>query len=131
MRNQDRSPIRRTDPILLAERRLHRTPPLHASHPRRGHRSQALDHLRELLDLHWGEAKDRADEDGKFAIGFKVAVRDDAPAWVKVTSRISTTITDAPSGAIQPAKGSPQGSAGGKRWQNESTVDDPNQPTLL
>ena len=47
------------------------------------------------------------------------------------TSRISRTVTDAPSGASQPAKGSPQGSAGGRRWQIESTVDYPNQPTLL
>jgi hypothetical protein len=94
-------------------------------------KTQALGHLRELLDLHWREASDSADEDGKFAIGFRVAVSDGAPARVKVTSRISRTVTDAPSGASQPAKGSPQGSAGGRRWQIESTVDYPNQPTLL
>jgi|GEM_PF-683087 len=92
---------------------------------------QALGHLRELLDLHWREAWDSADEDGRFAIGFKVAVTDGAPARVKVTSRISRTVTDAPSGASQPAKGSPKGSAGGRRWQIESTVDDPGQPRLL
>lgn len=72
-------------------------------------KSQALDHLRELLDLHWREAWDSADEDGKFAIGFKVAVKDGVPAKLKVTSRISTTITD----------------------EIESTVDDPSQPRLL
>jgi len=72
-------------------------------------KAQALDHLRELLDLHWQEAKDSADEDGKFAIGFKVAVSDGAPARVKVTSRISRTVTD----------------------EIESTVDDPSQPRLL
>ena len=72
-------------------------------------KAQALDHLRELLDLHWREAKDSADEDGRFAIGFKVAVTDGAPAKVKVTSRISRTVTD----------------------EIESTVDDPNQTTLL
>ena len=70
---------------------------------------QALDHLRELLDLHWREAKDSADEDGRFAIGFKVAVSDGEPAKVKVTSRISRTVTD----------------------EIESTVDDPSQPRLL
>ncbi len=32
---------------------------------------QALDHVRELLATHWREAKDSADEDGKFAIGIK------------------------------------------------------------
>ena len=72
-------------------------------------KAQALDHLRELLNLHWREAWDSADEDGKFAIGFKVAVSDGAPARVKVTSRISRTVTD----------------------EIESTVDDPGQPRLL
>ena len=57
-------------------------------------KTQALGHLRELLDLHWREASDSADEDGKFAIGFRVAVSDGAPARVKVTSRISRTVTD-------------------------------------
>lgn len=72
-------------------------------------KSQALDHLRELLESHWREARDSADEDGRFAIGFKVAVADGVPAKLKVTSRISTTSTD----------------------EIESTVDDPNQPALL
>jgi hypothetical protein len=51
----------------------------------------------------------------------------EAPASEKVTSRISRTVTDAPSGASQPAKGTTRGSAGGRRWQIESTVDDPGQ----
>lgn len=72
-------------------------------------KTQALGHLSELLDLHWREAKDSADEDGRFAIGFKVAVTDGAPAKVKVTSRISRTVTD----------------------EIESSVDDPSQPRLL
>ena len=72
-------------------------------------KSQALDHLRELLDLHWREARDSADENGKFAIGFKVAVKDGVPVKLDVTTRISTSITD----------------------KIESTVDDPNQPALL
>jgi hypothetical protein len=72
-------------------------------------KEQAIGHLRDLLEMHWREARDSADEDGKFAIGFKVAVTDGAPAKLRVTSRISTTITD----------------------EIESTVDDPNQPRLL
>jgi hypothetical protein len=72
-------------------------------------KAQALDHLRDLLDTHWIDARDSADEEGRFSIGFKVAVKDGVPAKLKVTSRISTTITD----------------------EIESTVDDPNQPTLL
>ena len=72
-------------------------------------KTQALGHLRELLDLHWREAWDSADEGGKFAIGLNVAVTDGAPAKVKVTSRIYRTVTD----------------------KIESTVDDPNQPTPL
>jgi len=72
-------------------------------------KTEALDHLRELLDLHWREAKDSADEDGRFAIGFKVAVTDGAPARVKVTSRISRTVTD----------------------EIETSVDDSGQPRLL
>jgi hypothetical protein len=72
-------------------------------------KEQALEHLRELLDTHWHDARESADEEGKFAISFKVAVTDGAPAKLKVTSRISTTITD----------------------EIESTVDDPNQPRLL
>ena len=42
-------------------------------------KSQALDHLRELLEAHWREARDSADEEGRFAIGFKVAVKDGVP----------------------------------------------------
>jgi hypothetical protein len=72
-------------------------------------KEQALGHLRDLLEMHWREARDSADENGKFAIGFKVAVTDGAPAKLKVTTRISTTITD----------------------EIESTVDHPNQPMLL
>ncbi len=31
--------------------------------------AQALDHIRDLLTLHWREAKDSADDDGRFSIG--------------------------------------------------------------
>jgi hypothetical protein len=72
-------------------------------------KAQALDHLRELLESHWKTAKDSADDDGRFAIGFKVTVHDGVPAKIKVTSRISSTTTD----------------------EIESAVDDPDQPTLL
>ena len=72
-------------------------------------KTQALEHLGELLEAHWREARESADEEGRFAIGFKVAVKDGVPAKLKVTSRISTTLTD----------------------EIESAVDDPNQPTLL
>jgi hypothetical protein len=35
---------------------------------------EALDHLCELLESHWREARDTDDEEGRFAIGFKVSV---------------------------------------------------------
>jgi len=72
-------------------------------------RKHAHIHLRELLELHWRAARDSADEDGRFAISFRVAVSDGAPARVKVTSRIATTVTD----------------------EIESTVNDPAQAELL
>ena len=57
---------------------------------------QALDHVRELLSTHWREAKDSADEDGKFAIGLRISVLNGAPAKLKVKCSISKTITDEP-----------------------------------
>ncbi|PAW60834.1 MAG: hypothetical protein B9S36_07545 [Verrucomicrobiia bacterium Tous-C2TDCM] len=36
-------------------------------------KTQALGHLRELLDLHWREAWDSADEDGKFDLDLVIA----------------------------------------------------------
>ncbi len=70
---------------------------------------QALDHVRELLATHWREAKDSADEDGKFAIGLRITVQNGAPAKLKVKCSISKTITD----------------------EIESQVEDPDQMTLL
>lgn len=70
---------------------------------------QALDHVRELLSTHWREAKDSADEDGKFAIGLRSSVQNGAPAKLKVKCSISRTITD----------------------EIESQVDDPGQMKLL
>lgn len=70
---------------------------------------KALDHLRDLLTTHWTEAKDSADEDGKFSIGFRVSVDAGAPAKLKVKCSISKTITD----------------------EIEATMDDPAQMKLL
>ena len=71
--------------------------------------NQSLDHIRELLTTHWREAKDSADDDGKFAIGLRISVTDGAPAKLKVKCSISKTITD----------------------EIESLVDDPEQMKLL
>ncbi len=70
---------------------------------------QALDHVRDLLSTHWREAKDSADDDGKFAIGLRICVQNGAPAKLKVKCSISKTITD----------------------EIESQVDDPGQMKLL
>lgn len=78
-------------------------------HTEQALQDKTLDHIRELLSTHWREAKDSADEDGKFAIGFRVSVADGAPAKLKVACRISKTITD----------------------EVESQVDDPDQMKLL
>ena len=70
---------------------------------------KALNHLRDLLTTHWREAKDSADDDGKFSIGFRVSVHDGVPAKLKVKCSISRTITD----------------------EVESEIDDPGQMQLL
>jgi len=70
---------------------------------------QALDHIRELLATHWREAKDSADDDGKFAIGLRITVQDGAPTKLKVKCSISKTVTD----------------------EIESQVEDPDQMKLL
>ena len=69
----------------------------------------ALEHIRELLATHWREAKDSADDDGKFAIGLRITVQDGAPAKLKVKCSISKTVTD----------------------EIESQVDDPDQMKLV
>ena len=53
--------------------------------------------------------RDSAEGAGKFGVSFKVVVADGVTAKLKVTSRISTPSTD----------------------EIESTVDGPNQPTLV
>ena len=49
------------------------------------------------------EAKDSADDDGKFSIGLRISVSDGAPAKLKVRCRISKMITDwlYPNGGVQ------------------------------
>ena len=70
----------------------------------------AVAHMRDLLEAHYREAEESADEDGKFSIGFRVTVdRSYDPMKLKVTCRIAKTITD----------------------EVESTVADPQQPALL
>ena len=71
--------------------------------------NQSLDHIRELLTTHWREAKNSADDDGKFAISLRISVQDGAPSKLKVKCSISKTITD----------------------EIESQVDDPGQMKLL
>jgi hypothetical protein len=54
----------------------------------------ALDAVRELLELHFREAEDSAD-DGKFSLGFRVTFdRSHAPTKLKVTCRVSKITTD-------------------------------------
>ncbi len=70
---------------------------------------QALNHMRDLLAVHWREAKDSADDEGKFSIGLRLSVQQGAPTKLKVACRISKTIND----------------------EIESHVDDPDQMKLL
>ena len=71
---------------------------------------KALDHIRELMSAHWREAEDAADEDGKFALAFKVSFdRGASPTKLRVTCRIAKTISD----------------------EIESVVEDPRQQKLL
>ena len=71
--------------------------------------NKIIEHARELLITHWNEAKDSADENGKFSIGLRVSVENGSPAKLKVKCAISKTITD----------------------EIESQVDDPQQMKLL
>ncbi len=90
----------------------------------------AIDAVKELLDAHFKEAEDSADEDGKFSLGFRVTFdRSHAPTKLKVTCRVSKIMTDEPSGARWPAIGCPEGDAGTRR-QIECAIDDPDQAKL-
>ena len=55
----------------------------------------ALDAVKELLDTHFDEAEDSADEDGKFSLGFRMTFdRSHSPTKLKVTCRVSKVTTD-------------------------------------
>lgn len=72
-------------------------------------RNAAVDAVKELLDVHFDEAEDSADEDGKFGLGFRVSFdRSHSPTRLKVTCRVSKVTTD----------------------EIECSVDDPGQPKL-
>jgi hypothetical protein len=69
----------------------------------------AIDAVKELLDAHFDEAEDSADEDGKFSLGFRVTFdRSHSPTKLKVTCRVSKVTTD----------------------EIECSIDDPNQTKL-
>jgi len=69
----------------------------------------AIDAVKELLDTHFKEAEESADEDGKFSLGFRVTFdRSHSPTRLKVTCRVSKITTD----------------------EIECAVDDPNQAKL-
>ena len=54
----------------------------------------AIDAVKELLDAHFDEAEDSAD-DGKFSLGFRVTFdRSHAPTKLKVTCRVAKVTTD-------------------------------------
>jgi hypothetical protein len=90
----------------------------------------AIDAVKELLNTHFKEAEDSADEDGKFSLGFRVTFdRSHSPTKLKVTCRVSKVMTDEPSGARWPAIGCPEGDAGTRR-QIETYIDDPDQAKL-
>ena len=90
----------------------------------------AIDAVKELLNTHFREAEDSADEDGKFSLGFRVTFdRSHSPTKLKVTCRVTKITTDEPSGARWPAIGCPEGDAGTRR-QIECAIDDPNQAKL-
>lgn len=68
----------------------------------------AVDAVKELLDTHFDEAEDSAD-DGKFSLGFRVTFdRSHSPTKLKVTCRVSKVTTD----------------------EIECSIDDSNQPKL-
>ena len=69
----------------------------------------AISAVKELLEAHFNEAEDSADEDGKFSLGFRAVFdRSHSPTRIKVTCRGSKVTTD----------------------EIECSVDDPNQPKL-
>ena len=71
-------------------------------------KQSAVGAVKELLDTHFPEAEDSAD-DGKFSLGFRVTFdRSHSPTKLKVTCRVSKVTTD----------------------EIECAVEDPAQPKL-
>jgi hypothetical protein len=58
-------------------------------------KSAAIDAVKELLHLHFDEAENSADDEGKFSLGFRVTFdRSHSPTKLKVTCRVSKVTTD-------------------------------------
>ena len=73
------------------------------------HQEAAIAAIRELLEIHFREAENSADEDGKFSISFRASFdRSHPQTLLKVTSRINKSVTD----------------------EIETNVSDPSQPEL-
>ena len=63
--------------------------------PQNTERQAAIEAAKELLDAHFSEAEDSADDNGKFSLGFRLIFdRSQSPTKIKVTCRVTTTITD-------------------------------------
>ena len=56
----------------------------------------ALEAVRELLEGHFAEAEESADEEGVFSLAFRLRFcRSSVPTRIKVTCRVSKVIADA------------------------------------
>jgi hypothetical protein len=61
----------------------------------RAEQEAAVSAVRELLETHFRDAEDCADDDGKFSLGFRVCFdRSHSPTRLKVTCRVSKVTTD-------------------------------------
>ncbi len=55
----------------------------------------AVEAVRDLLDAHFREAEEAADDEGRFSLGFRMTFdRSHSPTKVKVTCRVSKVTTD-------------------------------------
>ena len=62
---------------------------------RTNEKQTAVDAVKELLDTHFNDAEDCADDDGKFSLGFRVTFdRSHSPTKLKVTCSVSKVTTD-------------------------------------
>ena len=72
---------------------------------RESNRASVLKHIRELLSAPFREVEDASDDDGKFAVGFKVTFdRGAQPTKLKVTCRIAKTISGEIEGIAEDAR---------------------------